>query len=235
MPMISMEWTYNLPNEYLVDHSFTAGKTRTTEYDGPDKIYLIINNETGKEEFGPITAEEKADGRPIPEGCRYVEVDCTTNPLVCQLKGPVIDEAEEDPEIDTWHPQSPDIPGYERYSYGTPLLPRDIYNKMELSVDENDNITIPVFTPVEILFGGALTEMPNWDYAKKIRNHSLSSSDGAISEDMPVELKEKWKTYRQLLRDFPATMQAHNVPPGIALMMLPLEPGAEIPPEDGPY
>jgi len=235
MPMISMEWTYNLPNEFLVDHSFSQGKQRTTTYDGPDKIYLIINNETGKEEFGPITAEERADGRPIPEGCRYVEVDCTTNPLVCQLRAPVIDEVEEDPTDDAWHPQSPEIAGYERYGYGIPLLPRDIYNKHELAVDSNDNITLPVFTPVEIMFGGSLQEMPDWDYAKKIRNHHLSSSDGAISEDMPEDLKNAWKTYRQKLRDFPAVMQANNVPAGVALMMLPLEPGAEIPPEDSPY
>ena len=95
MPMISVEYDYAVPNSFMSDHSFSQGKTRTTTYDGPDKIYLIVD-ENGKEHMGPVTAEEKADGRPLPLGCTYHEVDCIENPLFCQLRAPVIDEAEED-------------------------------------------------------------------------------------------------------------------------------------------
>ena len=39
---------------------------------------------------------------------------------------------------------------------------------------------------------------------------------------MPDDLKNKWKTYRQQLRDLPAKMQAASVHPNIADMMFPM-------------
>ena len=50
MAMVEFTWTMNLPNEFMVDHTFTDGKTCQKVYDGPDKLYMIINNETGKQE-----------------------------------------------------------------------------------------------------------------------------------------------------------------------------------------
>ena len=94
--MVQFEYTYDIPNELCVDHTFTDGKTRTATYDGPDKLFFIVNNATGKEELGPITEIEKNDGRPVPDDCRYVEIDCIKNPVLCQLRGPIIDEMEED-------------------------------------------------------------------------------------------------------------------------------------------
>ena len=142
MAMVEFDWTLKLPNEYMIDHSFTDGLTRTCTYDGPDKIYLVINNETGREEMGPLTELEKADGRPVPEGCRYVEVDCIENPLIGQLRGPVLDEAEEDYTSFTHPPGVHDIEHYTSFTYQTPLRPIDVYDTETIHVDENDNITI---------------------------------------------------------------------------------------------
>ena len=36
--IISHSWKLKLPNDFLVDHSFSDAKERTTTYDGPDKI-----------------------------------------------------------------------------------------------------------------------------------------------------------------------------------------------------
>jgi hypothetical protein len=230
MPMISVDYEYNLPNDFLVDHSQSMGKKRQTTYDGPDKIYLIIDNETGREHMGPITAEEKADGRPVPLGCRYVEVDCAENPLLCQLRGPVIDEAEEDHTGSQPHPLSPEIEGYHRYTYQTPILPRNIYDNYAITVDENDNITIPIRTVVEAMYGNALTEFPDWTFVRKQRDKMLAAADGRISDDMPESLKQEWYTYRQLLRDMPAVMEENNVPAHIALLMMPEDPDSKLPP-----
>ena len=38
---------------------------------------------------------------------------------------------------------------------------------------------------------------------------------------MPADLKAKWKTYREKLRDFPATMAAASVTPNAAFYMMP--------------
>lgn len=235
MPLVSVDYTYNLPNEFLVDHSQSDGNTRNATYDGPDKIFLIINNETGKEEFGPITEVEKNDGRPVAEGCRYVEVDCIENPLLCQLRGPVVDEAEEEYDLEpVYHPNSPDITGYERYFYFLPLQPADVYHKYDISVDSEDNITIPVRRVAEHFFGDdtADDDMPTWDDIRNIRDSRLKASDSQISDDMPESLKEKWRTYRQRLRDLPTVMQANNVPPHIAFFMFPIDPDNETPPPD---
>lgn len=230
MPMIEFEWTLNLPNDYLVDHSQSEGKTRTAVYDGPDKIYLIVDNETGKEAFGPITEREKNDGRPIPLGCRYVEVDCTENPLVCQLRGPVVDEQEEEYEDEEFHPQSPDIPGYPRLTRQYPLMARDIYDGTDLTIDENDNITVPIKSVAHSFYSDD-REFPTWDQIKKRRNQMLADSDGILSDDMPESLQQEWRTYRQRLRDMPTALA--SVPTHIADQMYPQPPGSDIPPENG--
>jgi len=224
MPLIEVDYEFGLPDEYMVDHSQNQGKTRTATYDGPDKLYLIIDNETGKEAMGPITAEEKADGRPVPEGCRYVEIDCVENPLLCQLRGPVIDEAEEDYTEEVFHPQSPAIEGYDRLSYQLPLQPADIYDKFGIIVDSNNNVTIPTRTVTDVFLGEDVGDLPDWNFIRKHRDALLSNSDSEIADDMPESLKTEWRNYRQLLRDLPDVMMANNVPPHVALFMFPQVP-----------
>lgn len=232
MPLISVDYEYNLPNSYMVDHTFTEGKTRATTYDGPERIFLIVNNETGKEEFGPVTPENLADGRPLPLGCRYVEIDCVTNPLICQLRAPIIDEAEDEHTSSEPHPQSPLIPGYPQYIIQTPILVRNIYDKFRITVNEDDTLNVPVYTVNEALFGvGAFEELPDWNFVRAKRNKEITKSDGRIGEDMPQVLKDKWIAYRQLLRDLPDALK--DVPPWIALKMFPVDPDNENPAVSG--
>lgn len=230
MPMISVEYDYAVPNSFMSDHSFSEGKTRTTTYDGPDKIYLIIDDATGKEHMGPLTAEEKADGRPLPLGCHYHEVDCAENPLFCQLRAPVIDEAEEDHTGEMVHPDCTPVEGYETVMVQTPILPRNVYNKMGTYKDtETGELVIPVFSVVDSLFGGAMTELPDWEYVRRKRLYELEKTDGRISNDMPQALQDEWMAYRQLLRDMPVAL-ADN-PPWIAAKMFPFSPDDKQPPK----
>lgn len=224
--MVEFEWTLNLPNEYMVDHSFTDGNTRTCVYDGPDKLYLIIDNETGAEAYGPITELEKADGRPVPAGCRYVEVDCIANPLIGQLRGPVLDEMEEDYTDYTYPPGYTDIDGYRDFSYQIPLRPIDVYDPESIRVDEDDNITIQARTIPWAVMGGG-DRLPNWDDVRAKRMQLLKNSDSEVTDDMPQELKDKWADYRQRLRDWPNIMQENNVPAWIAYNMEPIDPASE--------
>lgn len=227
MPLVSVDYEYNLPNEYQVDHSQSQGKTRAATYDGPDKIYLIVNNETGKEEFGPITAEDKADGRPVPLGCRYVEVDCIENPLICQLRAPVIDEAEEDKTGEQLHPLCVEVAGYRSYKYATPILPKDVYDRYDLSVDSNDNITVPLISIEDSMYGGAVTSLPTWDFVRAKRDKELQHTDGKFTPDMPQALQDKWTEYRRLLREMPTALAAN--PAWIALKMMPTHPDEDNP------
>lgn len=223
MPMISVEFDLPLPNDFLVDHSQSEGKTRKYTYHGPEKIYLQISKETGREVAGPLTEEDKADGRPIPIDAYLYEVDCTTNPLVCQLRAPIIDELQESYiNEDIWHPGSPDIEGYDRLSYQLPLMPSDVFDKSSVRI-ENDEIVFDAWTAQKKLLDR--DEWLTWDEVRAHRDRLLTGSDSSLAEDMPESLKNEWKEYRQKLRDLPAVMQANGVEPSVAMFMFPKQPG----------
>lgn len=230
MAIVSVEYEYNLPNDFLVDHSFSEGKKRATTYDGPDKLYFIVEEDTGKEHYMPITAEEKDDGRPLPVGCKYVEVDCIENPLFCQLRAPVVDEVEENHAEDLTlpHSQSPLVEGYPQYMIQYPLLVRNIYDKFNTTLDKDGKPVIAVYSIVHGLYGGPFDEMglPDWDYVRTKRNKMIEACDGKIGLDMPQSLKDKWLLYRQRLRDLPEALK--DVPPWIVLKMLPRSPDDDI-------
>tara|TARA_A100001234_G_scaffold201476_1_gene194193 strand:+ start:2511 stop:3200 length:690 start_codon:yes stop_codon:yes gene_type:complete len=218
---IRVEYDLALPNSFLVDHDTTDGNTRTAVYDGPDKIYLQIGAD-GREVAGPLTEDDILDGRPMPADCvDWLEVDCATNPLVCQLRGPVVDELEEEYTGETVHPGSPDIDGYPQFSYGTPIMPNDLYNKESLRVVDGE-ITIDRYTVPQKLLDR--DEELTWEEIRQKRNEALSNTDSKAADDMPAALLQEWKTYRQKLRDFPATMEAAGVTPSVAFYMFPQEP-----------
>jgi len=222
MAMISLTYELPLPNEFLVDHSQSEGKTRTCTYDGPDKIFLQIDPNTGYENHGPLTAEDLADGRPIPIDTTLYELDCTTYPLICQLRGPIVPHTQETRGIDSVpHPHSPVIEGYPQFKYAIPLFPEDIYNRYSVRVIDGQP-TLQVFTATQKLLDRD-TEL-TWDDIRNHRNKMLTNSDSQIAEDMPENVKEVWKIYRQRLRDLPTVMQENNVPPSIAYYMFPHTP-----------
>jgi hypothetical protein len=138
MSYISIQYDLPLPNQFLVDHSQDQGKARKAEYHGPDKIYLYIG-EDGRENHGPVTAEDLADGRPCPADATLFEVDCTTHPLICQLRGPVMpDLQEERSNEEVPHPRSPKISGYPQYMYNPHLLPEDIYDRLSVRIVDGE-------------------------------------------------------------------------------------------------
>lgn len=227
MKQISIEFDLPLPNNFLVNHSFSEGKTRKYTYHGPDKIYLQIG-EDGTEKYGPITEDEIADGRPVPaDVVEWFEVDCATDPLICQLRGPVVNELQEEPTGEVVHPGSPVIEGYPQYTYQTPLMPADVYNKFFVKVINGKAVPTP-FTTNQKLHD---KDQPlTWNDIRKHRDQLLSNSDGQIAEDMPQSLKDDWVEYRQKLRDLPTVMENAGVSPDIAYHMFPDQPNINTPP-----
>ena len=233
--IISHEWNLPLPNDFLVDHSFSDGKSRKAQYDGPDKIYLQLGAD-GKEKYGPLTEDDIADGRPRPaDVVEWFEVDCAAsdaNTLICQLRGPVIDEKEEERGTgEVVHAGSPDVGAeYPRLSYATPLMTDDIYNFESIKKNDSNQLEISAFTVREKI-NGADVDL-TWDNIRSMRNRNLASSDGSVASDMPTALSDQWKDYRQKLRDFPKKMLDAGVHPNIAQNMFPQEPNFAPPPKD---
>lgn len=163
---------------------------------------------------------------------RWVEVDCFTNPLICELRAPVIDEYDEDYTDDTHPPGVIDIEGFNTCTYQTPLRPDDVWDWETIHVDEDDNITIQPRTKVWALMGSG-DRMPTWDDLRAKRDVLLKNSDSEITDDMPESLKEKWRAYRQKLRDWPSIMADAGIPAHFAYTMQPIDPASEAEPEDG--
>lgn len=222
--IISVEFDLALPNEYMVDHSQSEGKTRKFTYHGPDKIYLQLG-EDGTEKYGPLTADEIMDGRPMPaDVVEWYEVDCETNPLVCQLRGPVVNELQEMYDETPYpHPNSPVLPGTSQMMVYGPPKPCDIYDALTgIKKEEDGSLSVRKLSTLEAIHGDehTITELD----LKKQRNQLLSNSDGQVAPDMPTELIEEWKAYRQTLRDFPAVIEEAGIDPNVAFYMFPETP-----------
>tara|TARA_B100000287_G_scaffold103431_1_gene95647 strand:- start:15291 stop:16163 length:873 start_codon:yes stop_codon:yes gene_type:complete len=237
--IIKHEFDLPLPDTYLVDHAMTQGKSRKYTYHGPDKIYLQIDA-SGKERYGPLTEDDKADGRPMPKDVKeFFEVDCTQYPLICQLRAPIVNESQEvsgpvkadNKTANTQtgdaagsieiHPQSPDLTGYTRYRYSLPILPDFIYDKEGVTVTNN----VPsarVKTVNECILGANVS--PDVTDLRMARDKMLVSSDSSITSDMPTTLSDKVKTYRQKLRDWPTLIETNGIPAAVALKMEPIHP-----------
>ena len=224
MAQVSIEFDLGLPNEYQVDHSQSEGKTRKFTYHGPDKIWLQLGAD-GKEKYGPLTEEDIVDGRPVPvDVAEWFEVDCSTDPLVCQLRGPIDDSRQEEyDETPTAHPQSPAVEGYEQLKVWGPPKPNDIYDGTEVSKNlETGKIEVKTRSVSQSICG---TERDvTWDDIKMVRDRHLDSSDNSIVEDSPAALKAEWTAYRQKLRDMPTNLA--GIDPNIATHMFPVQPSA---------
>ena len=219
MAFISLPYNLPIPNDFLVDHSVSEGKTREAVYHGPDKIYLQLNKDTHKEAYGPLTAEDLADGRPIPVDCYIYEVDCIENPLICQLRAPVVNELQEDYVDIVPHPQSPVIDGYPQFTYQLPLMPNDLFNRYSVRV-ENGELKIDAFTVPQKLGDRDINR--TWEEVRAHRDSLLESSDGQIPIDAPESIQEDFRVYRQRLRDLPTALA--DVPPQVAYYMFPEHP-----------
>jgi len=227
MPMVQFQFTYDIPNELCVDHSFTNGNTRTTTYDGPDKLFFIVD-ENGKEELGPVTEIEKNDGRPVPDNCRWVEIDCIDNPVLCQLRGPIIDEEEEDHTGEaTPSTGATTVSGYKPFTYQTPVLPYQFLDPLAIVFNADNTYTIPVREPRDTVMGLDVHRDITWDDLRAKRDMLLKNSDSELQEDMPADLKNQWKDYRQRLRDWPTAMQNAGNSPLFAYYMEPIQVGAD--------
>jgi hypothetical protein len=222
--IISVEFDLGLPNEYMVDHSQSEGKTRKFTYHGPDKIYLQLG-EDGTEKHGPLIEDDIIDGRPVPaDVVEWYEVDCATNPLVCQLRGPVLNELQESYDDEPYvHPNSPVLDGTSTMKIYGPPKPCDIYDATTgIKKEADGSLSVRKISALEAIHGDE-RNITTLDL-KRQRDQLLRNSDGQVAPDMPIGLRTEWEAYRQKLRDFPAVIESAGIDPNIAFYMFPDQP-----------
>jgi len=210
-------FTYKIPNDYLSD-DFSDGKTGTHTYNGQEFLTFQISKDTGRETSWCLWDERDLE-RPCPQDSVRIKVDCKENPLLCE-----IGNDQGSPESQAfkanrqWVVQYQAPAGYTSLYKPAEYEPRDIYDEYNITYNfETKQFNIPVKT-----FATNIDVNVTWDDIKIRRNAELEATDGKISDDMPQDLQQKWKTYRQLLRDLPEALA--EFPPYIAGQMFPKPP-----------
>lgn len=234
--IITQAFTYDVPDDY-VGQTNVDGNTATADYNGPDKIWVFIDRDTGRSDTSRLilTDEEDGENYPVPHDQYKVKINCATDPVLCSLFDAKV-------EWDTVQGQTnlvvalPDGTTYERPT------PTDVDHTYEL--DECEYNMDGVLTGDSYDDSGTWTmewKQPwtSWDQLIIVRNNMLTGSDSKIADDMPAATKQAWLDYRQELRDLPALF-GHGTDSEFPAYMVnfPVEPGADaasvnIPDEDG--
>jgi len=219
-PHIEKTFTYPVPNEWR-STSFSTGKTGTWTYKGPRFLTFEINKDTGKES-GWCLWEERDLERPCALDVERVTIDCTLNDenaLVCEIANDCGDPSAIDFRFNReWKILHRAPEGYTHTWYTDEVEPRDIYDEFNITYDF---ATKKFNLPVKGWENEGEVDL-TWDDVKQVRDKLLHDSDGKVAEDAPESVKEKWRKYRQLLRDLPVALSSFE--PWVAAKMFPTAP-----------
>lgn len=212
--IIHKTFTYDVPDDYLSQER-TLGKTGTWTYDGPDKIWILVNRSDNTIHSWKDDLEDGAD-YPAPADMYKVEINCNDEPLLATIVG--ADQIRDYNLLDQYEEIMPDGNVYSR-----PLVPPPDHT-YELS-EITYNLGLGKFdTPFP-------WKKPHidWEELRATRSLALLASDYKELDDMPAKVREQWETYRQALRDLPQTFGASSgETPSVDpwKVVLPSEPGA---------
>jgi hypothetical protein len=190
--IISKTFEYDLPDDYLYETNSKKLKGKFT-YNGPDKIWVFVVNETGKL-FNNIVYTERDDGDLIPTDPRFTKVcvQADQDPVITSML------VEQDHTLlSTKKELLPDGNFYERFD---PTPPDQTYDVDALEYDlANKKWKTPL-----------VWKKPHmtWEILKSARNYILRDTDfmfksRILTQDQIDALEE----YRQKLRDIPTVFK----------------------------
>jgi hypothetical protein len=202
--IINVPFIYDAPDDYL-SQTNALGKTGNWVYNGPDKIWTFVNKEALIYEGRYLTEKDDGANVPTPEHQYKVEIDCSTNPLLCTIIG--ADEIRDYNLLDQYEETMPDGKVYNR-----PLTPPP---------DHTYELQEIIYNPGTGDFNKPYPwKKPHmhWDLMRLWRNNQLAATDHqGAAYDMPAGLKAQWDEYRQALRDMPQLHGATNTHYNIVL------------------
>ena len=204
MKQITKDFTYDIPDEYLAQTK-ANGDTATASYTGPAKLWVFVQEQTGKNTSDAMQLDENWDGNPdlpAPEGQVKVELDCEgADTLICAIFLPHSVSVKNVTDVVTELPED-----YGKYSNPWPPTPDHAYER-EMLVYKPDTADIADTAGKEHTGGDwELTfKQPwmTWGTMTQLRNDLLAMSDGKVSFDQPDSVKQPWIDWRQKMRDLP--------------------------------
>lgn len=187
--VVTKTLTYTCPDE-LYSLSVAAGNTGTVTYTGPDRMWVMVDNDTNKISLPAYTSMDDGDLIPVPPGMTRIEVTADDQNGLIILS--LIDRSRIS-EPDGYTETTETMPDGSEWIIGTPIHLTSVHSIFEITYDfDNNTWNMPLSTsPV------------TWDDVLNARNGMLLASDGRIAPDMPDALKQQWIDFRQALRDLP--------------------------------
>ena len=187
MSNIRKEFSYDMPDrEFGQTNELRLSGTVT--YDGPAKMYVVIDENTNKFTGHTIDENRFETFYEVDDGMYAVEVDCNKDTLVCAIIGKyrVLDPI---PKIQE------EVPNSLPYTRDDPIPPHETYDQHELEYDRGSNSWKRPFK----------WEKPisDWEWQLGWRNMELSRTDRKLSEDLPENIYNDMTAYRQTLRNLP--------------------------------
>lgn len=191
--IITKTCTYNVPDDYL-HQTNTLGKTGSYEYTGPDKLWIFVDETTGKPAGGTVlTIKDDGDEVPTPPGVVKVFIDATVDTVMASLVWRFGDYS----TLPTISETLPDGSVYER---NDPQPPDHTFEFMDCVYN--------------ISTGQWVQPLPwkqphvTWDMLRAARTGMLAASDQVLVTKMLTEEQlAAFEVYRQKLRDLPAVME----------------------------
>lgn len=192
MNNITVNFTYDIADDQYYQTN-DLKQTATLAYHGPEKIYIVVDAQTNNPTGSQIDSDRHQTFNDVDTRFYSVEVDCTTNPLLCSFYNGSIDP-------DSLEQLSEEIQESIPYVRPNPPIPDHTYELREIVMDRS---TGDMVRPLP-------WKKPHLTWADRItwRNNALRNTDRQMSEDLPEALYNKMLAHREYLRNFTETFGA---------------------------
>lgn len=190
--IITKTCTYNVPDDYLHQTNL-LNKTGSYEYTGPDKLWIFVDETTGKPHSGQVfTIKDDGDEIATPPGLVKVFVDASVDTVMASMIWRHHDYSSLPTITET-------LPDGSTYTRNEPQPPDHTYEFMECVYNIATNSWVQPFP----------WKQPhiNWDQLRAARTSLLAASDQVlVTKLLTTEQRAEFEVYRQKLRDLPTVM-----------------------------
>lgn len=188
MANITFNFDYSIPDNPS-GLTTELGKHGSWTYNGPEHLLVGVIRENGRlSRTLPVDADISPNFKFQPM-CETVKISAKNNPIIASLFFYNLTDNMPNKTNQT-------MPDGQIVEVNSPLMLDQVYHLDDVVYDFNTKIfNVPMHQ-----------NLKTWDDLREERNSLLVSSDRYMaSDDVPTQLQERWRTYRQELRDITTT------------------------------
>ena len=199
MANITKTVIFPVPTEWLGQNQ-SSSTVGIATYEGPEKLRIDWIKDSNPPVSDRVNDPASKDAEvPVALDCIQTELDCAKYPLhAINFWG-----QKEDPQRIVINVGPADVDNPE---ITDPQDFIEVFDPASFYYDQSSSTwSTPAFKNDGDKTAIGSTEGVNfgWDWVRETRTFLLSGCDSRLSEDMPDQVKNEWKVYRQRLRDIP--------------------------------